>query len=32
MNPLLSEIYSIINGYSNAKDTERVFTFIEFVK
>lgn len=32
MNPLLNEIYSIINGYANAKDNERVFTFIEFVK
>lgn len=32
MNPLLTEVYSIINGYSDAKDNERVFTFIEFVK
>lgn len=32
MNPLLNEIHSIINGYNNAKDKERVFTYIEFVK
>ena len=32
MNPLLQEIDSIINGNANAKDSERVFTFIEFVK
>ena len=32
MNPLLTEIPSIINGYNNAKDKERVFTYIEFVK
>lgn len=28
----LSQIISIINGYVNAKDSERVFTYIEFVK
>ena len=32
LNPLLSEIDSIINGNSYASDNERVFTFIEFVK
>ena len=32
VNPLLSEIDSIINGNSYASDNERVFTFIEFVK
>ena len=31
-NPDLSDIKSIINGWSNAKDNERVFTYIEFVK
>lgn len=32
MNPILDEINSIINGKLNAKDKERVFTYIEFVK
>jgi hypothetical protein len=32
MNPILDEINSIINGKINAKDKERVFTYIEFVK
>ena len=32
MNPVLSDIKSIINGYSNANDKDRVFTYIEFVK
>lgn len=32
MNPVLADIKSIINGYSNAKDKDRVFTYIEFVK
>ena len=32
MNPVLVDIQSIINGYSNAKDKDRVFTYIEFVK
>ena len=32
MNPVLDDIQSIINGYSNAKDKDRVFTYIEFVK
>jgi len=32
MNPVLADINSIINGYSNAKDKDRVFTYIEFVK
>lgn len=32
MNPNLNQIVSIINGYINAKDSERVFTYIEFVK
>ena len=32
MNPVLEDITSIINGFSNAKDKERVFTYIEFVK
>lgn len=32
MNPDLSDIKSIINGWKNAKDNERVFTYIEFTK
>ena len=32
MNPELSDIKSIINGWTNAKDNERVFTYIEFTK
>jgi hypothetical protein len=32
MNPELSDIKSIINGWTNAKDSERVFTYIEFTK
>lgn len=32
MNPTLDEIQSIINGNSLAKDKDRVFTYIEFVK
>ena len=32
MNPVLEDITSIINGFSNTKDKERVFTYIEFVK
>lgn len=32
MNPVLADIKSIINGFSKAKDKERVFTYIEFVK
>ena len=32
MNPQLDEIYSIINGNRQAKDKDRVFTYIEFVK
>ena len=32
MNPQLEQILSIINGYNNAKDKDRVFTYIEFVK
>ena len=32
MNPALVDIKSIINGDNFAKDKERVFTFIEFVK
>ena len=32
MNPELDAIESIINGFSYAKDKDRVFTYIEFVK
>ena len=32
MNPELDQILSIINGYASAKDKNRVFTYIEFVK
>lgn len=32
MNPRLEDIESIINGYEFAKDKNRVFTYIEFVK
>ena len=32
MNPSLDEIFSIINGDTFAKDRDRVFTYIEFVK
>ena len=32
MNPTLEDIESIINGYDFAKDKNRVFTYIEFVK
>lgn len=32
MNPSLNQIASIINGHVNAKDSESVFTYIEFVK
>ena len=32
MNPQLNQIVSIINGFVNAKDSDRVFTYIEFVK
>lgn len=32
MNASLTNLYSLINGYTDAKDTERVFTFIEFIK
>lgn len=32
MNPHLDEIFSIINGHAFAKDKDRVFTYIEFVK
>ena len=32
MNPQLNEIFSIINGNTFAKDKDRVFTYIEFVK
>lgn len=32
INPDLSDIKSIINGWNNAKDNERVFTYIEFIK
>ena len=32
MNPVLADIKSIINGYDFAKDKDRVFTYIEFVK
>lgn len=32
MNPELDQIFSIINGHSFAKDKNRVFTYIEFVK
>lgn len=32
MNPSLDEIVSIINGYPDAADNQRVFTYIEFVK
>lgn len=32
MAALLSKIYSIINGKVDAKDSERAFTFIEFIK
>lgn len=32
MNPSLDEIVSIINGYTDAADNQRVFTYIEFVK
>lgn len=32
MNPQLNEINSIINGNTYAKDKDRVFTYIEFVK
>lgn len=32
MNPILNQIDSIINGKITAKDKERVFTYIEFVK
>lgn len=32
MNVSLTNLYSLINGYTDAKDRERVFTFIEFIK
>ena len=32
MNNSLTSLYSIINGYDDAKDRNRVFTFIEFIK
>lgn len=32
MNPVLADIKSIINGHDFAKDKDRVFTYIEFVK
>ena len=32
MNPVLEDVKSIINGYDFAKDKDRVFTYIEFVK
>lgn len=32
MNVSLTNLYSLINGYTDAKDKERVFTFIEFIK
>lgn len=32
MNNSLTNLYSIINGYDDAKDRNRVFTFIEFIK
>ena len=32
MNPVLADIKSIINGHDFAKDRDRVFTYIEFVK
>lgn len=32
MAALLNKIYSIINGKTDAKDSERAFTFIEFIK
>lgn len=32
MNDSLDTLYSLINGYNDAKDNDRVFTFIEFIK
>ena len=32
MNTSLTNLYSLINGYDDAKDRSRVFTFIEFIK
>ena len=32
MNISLTNLYSFINGYNNAKDKDRAFTFIEFIK
>lgn len=32
MSDSLDTLYSLINGYNDAKDSDRVFTFIEFVK
>lgn len=32
MSDSLDNLYSLINGYNDAKDSDRVFTFIEFIK